>query len=170
MQLSDILTLARAGYTADQIAALDNPAPAAVPAPAPVIAPTPAPAPSQTTPAPAPAPATAQTPAPVIAPAPASAPTPAQDNSTALLEALTKLIGQKQPEAQIVTQAAVTPAATPAAPTPAQPANTSQDAAQILRSLGAFTQGVAIPKPESLDDRMANTLKLALGIHEETKK
>ena len=71
----DILTLAKAGFTANQIIALGSiqtpaPAPAPVaPAPAPVA---PAPAPAPVAPAPAPAPV-----APV-APAPAPAPDPFQ--------------------------------------------------------------------------------------------
>ena len=69
----DVLTLAKAGFTADQIMALasvgNNPTPAPEPAPAPAIT-TPAPAPAITIPAPAPAPA--PTPAPTITtPAPA---------------------------------------------------------------------------------------------------
>ena len=57
MTLADVLTLARAGYNAQQIAAFaqlpeTGPAPAAAPAPAPAAAPAPAPA---AAPAPAPA-------------------------------------------------------------------------------------------------------------------
>ena len=75
----DILTLAKAGFTANQIIALGSiqtPAPAPAPAPAPVA---PAPAPAPVAPAPAPAPvAPAPAPAPV-APAPvAPAPDPFQ--------------------------------------------------------------------------------------------
>lgn len=62
----DILVLAKAGFTAEQIAALNvvgsAPAPAATPAPQPAPAPAPEPAPAPApaaTPAPAPAPATA---------------------------------------------------------------------------------------------------------------
>ena len=50
----DILILAKAGFTAQQIAALNTVAPA--PAPAPVPEPAPAPAPAPEAPAPAPAP------------------------------------------------------------------------------------------------------------------
>lgn len=60
MNNDDILTLAKAGFTAKQIAALSMvgtaPAPAPAPAPDPAPAPAPAPAPD---PAPAPQPATA---------------------------------------------------------------------------------------------------------------
>ena len=62
MNVSDILTLAKAGFTAEQIGKLmtiDAPAPTlpTAPAPAPASAPAPAPAPAS---APAPAPASAQ--------------------------------------------------------------------------------------------------------------
>ena len=62
----DILTLAKAGFTAEQIAALNQvgTAPAPAPAPAPAQAPAPAPAPA---PEPAPAPAPATPPAPATA-------------------------------------------------------------------------------------------------------
>ena len=60
----DILTLAKAGFTAQQIAALNT---IGAPAPAPAPAPEPAPAP-----APAPEPAPAPAPAPEPAPAPAA--------------------------------------------------------------------------------------------------
>ena len=63
MNVSDILTLAKAGFTAEQIGKLMQ-----------ISAPAPAPAPAQA-PAPAPAPAPAQAPAP--------APAPAQDNTQA---------------------------------------------------------------------------------------
>lgn len=59
----DILTLAKAGFTAQQIAALNTLS--VQPAPAPTLTPAPAP-----TPTPAPTPAPAQTPAPAPAPAP----------------------------------------------------------------------------------------------------
>ena len=62
MKLEDIVALAKAGYTAEQIDAFMSapaPAPAPTPAPAPAPAPTPAPAPS---PAPTPAPAPAYQP------------------------------------------------------------------------------------------------------------
>ena len=81
----DILTLAKAGFTANQIIALGSiqtPAPVApAPAPAPVApAPAPvAPAPAPVAPAPAPvAPAPAPAPVAPVAPAPAPAPDPFQ--------------------------------------------------------------------------------------------
>lgn len=60
MNYEDIILLVKAGYTRDQIAAMQTPAPEPAPAPAP-------------TPAPAPEP----TPAPTPVPAPTPAPTPA---------------------------------------------------------------------------------------------
>ena len=61
----DILTLAKAGFTAQQIAALSVVGNAPAPAPAPESAPAPAPAP-ESAPAPAPAPEPAPAPAPVV--------------------------------------------------------------------------------------------------------
>lgn len=54
MNYEDIILLVKAGYTRDQIAAMQAPAPTPAPAPAPAPAPTPAPTPAQE-PAPAPA-------------------------------------------------------------------------------------------------------------------
>ena len=68
MELSDVIALARAGYTREEIAALNNPTAPAVPAPA-------APAPAVPAPA-APAPAVPAPAAPAPAPAPEE-PTPA---------------------------------------------------------------------------------------------
>ena len=55
MNYEDIILLVKAGYTRDQIAAMQAPAPTPAPAPAPAPAPTPAPAP-----APEPTPAQAE--------------------------------------------------------------------------------------------------------------
>ena len=52
MNYEDIILLVKAGYTRDQIAAMQAPAPAPTPAPAPAPAPAPVPAP-EPTPAPA---------------------------------------------------------------------------------------------------------------------
>lgn len=60
MDIKDIIALANAGFTAQQIATMATTAPAPAPAPTPVPAPVPAPAP-----APAPVPAPAPAPAPV---------------------------------------------------------------------------------------------------------
>lgn len=59
MDIKDIIALANAGFTAQQIATMATTAPAPAPAPTPVPAPVPAPAPA---PAPVPAPAPAPTP------------------------------------------------------------------------------------------------------------
>ena len=59
MNYEDIILLVKAGYTRDQIAAMQAPAPTPAPAPAPAPAPMPAPAP-----APEPTPAPAEPPAP----------------------------------------------------------------------------------------------------------
>ena len=69
MNYEDIILLVKAGYTRDQIAAMQAPAPTPAPAPAPAPAPSPDPAPAPT-PAPAPAPAPAPTPDPAPAPEP----------------------------------------------------------------------------------------------------
>ena len=61
MNYEDIILLVKAGYTRDQIAAMQAPAPTPAPAPAPKPAPTPAPAPA---PKPAPAPAEPEPPKP----------------------------------------------------------------------------------------------------------
>ena len=74
MNYEDVILLVKAGFTRDQIAAMQAPTPAPAPVPAPAPAPVPAPAPA---PAPVPAPAPAPAPAPVPAPAPAPAPVPA---------------------------------------------------------------------------------------------
>lgn len=78
MTLEERILLCRAGYTAAQIAELDQPTPKPAPNP------TPAPAPAGNAPAPAPAPI----PAPNPAPAPVSKPTPASNDNTAILNAL----------------------------------------------------------------------------------
>lgn len=59
MNYEDIILLVKAGYTRDQIAAMQAPAPTPAPAPAPTPSPAPAPAPE-----PAPAPAETEPPKP----------------------------------------------------------------------------------------------------------
>ena len=79
MTLQDVLTLAKAGFTAEQISALsvaDQPAGDPAPAPAPAPDPEPAPAPA---PAPDPEPAPAPAPAPDPAPQPTGQPDPYQN-------------------------------------------------------------------------------------------
>ena len=84
MNVSDIVALAHAGFTAEQITKLataQNPAPAPAPAPAPTPAPAPVPAPAPT---PVPAPAPTPVPAPAPNPAPAPAPNPEPDAATVI--------------------------------------------------------------------------------------
>ena len=89
----DILTLAKAGFTAQQIAALNIVEKAPAPAPAPEPEPAPAPAP-QPEPAPAPAPA----------PAPDTAPTSTMDEILKSVQGLTQtfqngfIMGAQQPK------------------------------------------------------------------------
>ena len=112
MNYNDILTLARAGFTAQQIAALQQLAPAPAPAPAPTPAPAPAPA------APAPAPA-----APAPVPAAPAAPAPAADPNGAKLDTLIALFQQQQLGAsQPRTMTADEILADIIAPQPAEPA------------------------------------------------
>ena len=84
MNIADVVTLARAGFTADQIARMyATPAPVAQVAPAPVAQVAPAPV-AQVAPAPvAPAPVAQVAPAPVaqVAPAPVAQVAPAPDNN-----------------------------------------------------------------------------------------
>ena len=63
MNYEDIILLVKAGYTRDQIAAMQAPAPTPTPAPAPTPTPAPAPAP-EPAPEPAPAPADPEPPKP----------------------------------------------------------------------------------------------------------
>ena len=100
MTINDVITLARAGFTREQIMELSAPVPAPAPAPMPVPAPVPAPSPAPApmpvpAPAPAPSPAPAPAPMPVPAPAPAPAPVPATASMSELqfsqlLQALNK--------------------------------------------------------------------------------
>ena len=87
MNYEDIILLVKAGYTRDQIAAMQAPAPAPTPTPAPIPAPAPVPAPAPT-PTPAPVPTPAPTPTPTPAPAPAPAPTP----TTQGIESLSQML------------------------------------------------------------------------------
>ena len=43
----------------------------------------------------------------------------------------------------------------------------SDDAKQILANLGNLLKGVAVPQDVSIDERMANTLCMALGAKEQ---
>lgn len=89
------------------------------------------------------------------------------------------MTAQKPPAAP----APVTPPAQPAQPAPvtqpaqpAQPAQAAQQASpedsaqRILAALGMAAQGIAIPKQETLEERMGNSLRAALGIPEPKKE
>ena len=93
----EILTLAKAGFTAQQIAALNmvgtTPAPAAPAAPIAAPAPTPAPV-AAPAPTPAPVAAPAPTPAPVAAPAPAPVAAPQGATADDILKAISGLSQQ----------------------------------------------------------------------------
>ena len=85
----DILTLAKAGFNAQQIAALSAVGAAPTPAPAPQPTPTPAP---QPTPTPAPAPQPTPTPAPAPQPTPTPAPQPTPTPAPATVDDVLKSV------------------------------------------------------------------------------
>lgn len=103
MELSDVIALAKAGFTAEQIGLLMktnmNP-PATYPVPDPVPDPIPAPVP---TPVPTPAPVPEHAPAPVPAPAPESENQVVQrlDALTALLQS-SNILKSQQPQVETV--------------------------------------------------------------------
>lgn len=82
------------------------------------------------------------------------------------------------PESSAQPAAAPAPAPVPApapAPVPAEtsgapaPDQNQEAASRILQALGNLAKGVAIPpQNETIDERMANSLRLALGIPQET--
>ena len=156
MKLNEILDLIHAGYSRAEIEAMssEEQAPAAQPAQA---------APPQPVQAPAPAPAAAPTPSP-------SQP----DFSSAIADAIRQAMAAQQPPAapaQSQQPAPVTQPAQPAQPAqPTQQASPEDSAQRILSALGMAAQGFAIPKEETLEDRMAQSLRVALGIPEEKKK
>lgn len=62
------------------------------------------------------------------------------------------------------------PAGTPA-PAPVEDKPSANDSAmRILTALGNLAQGVSVPKEVSLDEKMAGTLMMALGIKEKEKE
>ena len=111
MELNDILTLVKAGYTRDEIAQMEKPA---TPNPAPVVEPTPTPAPVAE---PAPAPVVV----PVAVPAPAPAPTqqpvqaPAEPTMAELMQSIAKLTSAVQ--ANAIAQSVIPGGGTPQTPT-----------------------------------------------------
>ena len=111
MELKDILILAQAGYTREEIAQMENPGtPAPAPAPAPVV---------EQTPTPEPQPAPAQVVEPVPTPAPEPAPTPApqeaQPSMAEIMQAISKLTGAVQ--ANAIAQSMIPGGANPQTPT-----------------------------------------------------
>lgn len=128
MRVTEILELIRAGYSKDEIAALDE----AKPEPAPETAPD------------------------------AKKDVP-PDFSAILADAIAKAIATQKPDP------APEPKPEPKAE-PKQEPKPEDATARILAALGIAAQGVAIPKEETLEERMANSLRVALGIPEEKKK
>lgn len=65
-----------------------------------------------------------------------------------------------------------TPAPAPAgAPAPVEDKPSANESAmRILTALGNLAQGVSVPKEVSLDEKMAGTLMMALGIKEKEDK
>ena len=109
MELNDILTLVKAGYTRDEIAQMEKPA---TPDPAPVVEPTPAPVQTQQ-----PAPAQVVEPVAVAQPVPASQPVQqeAQPTMAELMQSIAKLTSAVQ--ANAIAQSVIPGGATPQTPT-----------------------------------------------------
>lgn len=161
MNLQDVLTLAAAGYTRDEILAFE----------------------AQQTSAPAPAPA--PDPAPAPAPTPASAPVPANDQLQAFLATMHQAeqanvaqafrgMGQNVPQNLPQYKQPIQQPQQIQAPAPAiqqtQPSNNAR-AEQILQSLGNLVQGVALPNPElTIEEKLQNTLLAALGVKQGEKE
>ena len=163
MNLQDVLTLAAAGYTRDEILAFET----------------------QQTIAPAPAPAPAPNSAPAPAPTPAPAPVPAGDQLQAFLATMHQAeqpnvaqafrgMGQNVPQNLQQYQQPIQQPQQIQAPAPAvQQAQPSSDARaeQILQSLGNLVQGVALPNPElTIEEKLQNTLLAALGVKQGEKE
>ena len=168
MNLQDVLTLAAAGYTRDEILAFE----------------------AQQTTAPAPAPAPAPDPTPAPAPAPANDQLQAflatmhqaeQPNVTQAFRGMGQNVPQNLPQyQQPIQQPQQIQAPAPAvqqAPAPAvqqaQQAQASNNARaeQILQSLGNLVQGVALPNPElTIEEKLQNTLLAALGVKQGEKE
>ena len=143
MNLHDILSLVNAGYTRAEIEAMDT-------------------APGTNDPTPVTPPDTQPGATPATTPA-----APFQPSAQDLLAQILERMG---PAAPVQQRPAPAPAQ-PAAPVPAQPAAPAQpttaegDASRILKALGALAQGVDVPNNElSIDKKMENTIKMALGV------
>lgn len=102
-------------------------------------------------------------PAPAPAPAPEVKKDVPADFSEILADAIAKAIAAQKPDP------APEPKPEPKAE-PKQEPKPEDATARILAALGIAAQGVAIPKEETLEERMANSLRVALGIPEEKKK
>lgn len=113
MELNDILTLVKAGYTREEIAQMEKPT---NPNPAPVVEPTPTPAPvAAPTPAPVVVPVAA--PQPTQAPVPAPQPTqaPAEPTMAELMQSIAKLTSAVQ--ANAIAQSVISGGPNPQTPT-----------------------------------------------------
>lgn len=108
---------------------------------------------------------------PKLAPAPAPAPEVKKDApadfSAILADAIAKAIAAQKPDP--APEPKPEPKAEPKQE-PKQEPKPEDATARILAALGIAAQGVAIPKEETLEERMANSLRVALGIPEEKKK
>lgn len=113
MELSDILTLVKAGYTREEIAQMEKPA---TPDPAPVVEPTPTPAPVAE-PAPAPVVVPVAVPTAQPAPAPTQQPVqaPAEPTMAELMQSIAKLTSAVQ--ANAIAQSVIPGGANPQTPT-----------------------------------------------------
>lgn len=133
MTLEQTLTLISAGYTKDEIKALD-----ADPVSKPDLVENPMPEPEKDRPS---------------------------DLSVILADAIAAAIAAQKPELAPVPKADPVPApVSKVDPEPADTPKAEDTAARILAALGVAAQGVAIPKEETLEERMANSLRVALGI------
>lgn len=164
MNLQDVLTLAAAGYTRDEILAFETQqTPASAPDPAPAPAPTQAPAP-------APAPGNDQLQAFLATMHQAEQPNVAQA-FRGMGQNVPQNLPQYQQPIQQPQQAQQTSAPAPAIQqAPAQASNNAR-AEQILQSLGNLVQGVALPNPElTIEEKLQNTLLAALGVKQGEKE
>lgn len=106
----------------------------------------------------------AATPAGDPAATPAGDPEGAKAFERIVSEAIASALARTQPAAAESKPEKTEPKKPEAAP------KAEDSAARILAALGIAAQGVAIPREETLEDRMANSLRLALGIPEDPKK
>lgn len=97
-----------------------------------------------------------------------------QDFSAALADVIRQAMTAQQPPAAPAPAQQSAPVTQPVQSVqtaqPAQQASPEDSAQRILSALGMAAQGFAIPKEETLEDRMAQSLRVALGIPEDKKK